>query len=182
MYAYKTSFQWLPREQWKSVKLPSDLMNTPFVPLEGKTSVCHSESEHKWYILREVEPRTGEEIYSAIVNSGTFLDCYHDMVNPYWLNVPFTWGKQYHSKYSDILIYVPIYEIVPTGKYHTTDDGFEFAETKEVYKLITMYLTPCLEDDNVFQSNHNSRFEITDYDEDLYQLINDLQIRTGEIF
>ena len=176
MYVYANNFQWASREDWNIRQLPGDLMHLPVVMDDPGVSLNHSKSTGLFYVLQEVQPRTGEEIYFGLLTSGHWLDCYDYISNPYFLNVPFEWGKRIKNRYG--LVYVPIWESVLTGEIWTDEEGYEHEQTKEIYKIIRLSVSP-FEDDNVYQRNNLTSFEVFSYDTDLRQMVSDLECFTG---
>ena len=181
MKAYASSYVYLPREQWKIIDIPDDLMVQPVPMSEEGLRLCHSDSNNLWYVLTSIN-RPGDDVYQAVFDSGTWLDCYESMANPYYNNVPFKWGEPIKSKDNDRILYYPIWQSVPTGEM-IEEDGWEHEVYKEVYKIVRMYLDqfPHIHE-NVYQSNQYTQFEILEYDTHLRNMVTDLQNFTGITF
>lgn len=168
-----------PMDSQKVVSLPSDLM---CVPIQGKdeTSICHSDTVGKWYVLRNLDNMTivdGEEIFTQLIDLGSWVDIARYYFDPCFDNAPFYWGKTYkNNRYPDRLQYIPIWQSVPTGAYN--DEGLP--NMKEVYQLVTImpYYSP-FKADNPIQYNFDTRFQVKDYGENLIELAEDLELFTG---
>lgn len=175
---------WLGGDYAKTVILPDDLMVTPvhakidmcLSPYEYIDSeVCHSESSGQWYIVIELAQPVPEypEVNYYLYSSGSWVEiapcCYigHQ-------EAPFLWGIPLKGKYTDDQ-YLPIWESVPTGKYHP-EEGYELRE--ERYKLIRLAKFPCVSDPNTYQYNESTYFETIEYT-DLIEMVKDIEIFTG---
>ena len=169
-------------EEKKLVTLPEDLMVTP---IHGKfnTDICHSETTGKWYvvhILTKPETIDGQEVYSGLVDSGSWVELARTFFDESFEYAPFYWGQTYKSSIMpEAVQYIPIWESVPTGRY----DEEGLPTMKQVYKLITLmpyhFTVPT---DNVTQYNFDTRFQVVDYGSDLLSLTRDLELYTGKTF
>lgn len=168
-----------PMDGKTAICLPSDLMVTPIQGKDG-ASICHSDTVGKWYVIRNLDSMSiveGKEVFSQLIDFGSWVDIARYYFDPYFAYAPFHWGETYKNKYyPDKLQYVPIWQSVPTGTYN--DEGLP--NMKEVYKLIVLmpYSAP-FKANNPIQYNFDSRFEIKDYDENLIELVQDLELFTG---
>jgi len=162
------------------VSIPDDLITTPILPdysvcEDERVTVCHSDSENKWYILRYKSAPFSDhpDINTQVLCSGSFIDCSSFMCIDI-ATVPFQWGVQLKSKSVGSISYLPIWESVLSGE--VDDEGFE--RTKIVYKLITCIMPNY---DSLYDRNCYSDFYINEYD-DVVSLIKDIEYVTGVRF
>jgi len=175
---------WLGGDYVKTVTLPDDTMVMPIqrnVDSEYVDSfVCHSDNTEKWYIINKLSAPVPEqpEVYYYLDCSGSWVD-----IAPYcsigYIYAPFKWGNPLKNKHLARVQYIPVWQSVPTGKYHETE-GFELYE--ERYSLIRTSLpvpTDIPSDPNTTQYNEMTSFEVFDYGTDLIQMVRDIECHTG---